>query len=300
LLYGCEKDIDFQGKEPSPKMVVNSILNAQSDTGRIKISESVFDYSNQKPGIVENPEIHLNINGKECDQIWLDTIIGVHAYYGFVSTLNINDKIEFSAHTAKHGTVKGYDHVPDITEIKNIETSWFKKDGFSYLRMYVTLKDNAHERNFYRIVVKSQAHIVHPSQQEPHNYWDLQKVFIDDEMLFHNPTETEEGGKSLNHYRIFSDELFQGKEYTLNVYIQYDNYTENHDTHYVRQRVKVEIHTLSEKLYQNLHSQELASGITDDIFSEPVKIYTNMQGGYGILGIYNVTEKEKSVAEKGI
>jgi hypothetical protein len=43
----------------------------------------------------------------------------------------------------------------------------------------------------------------------------------------------------------------------------------------VRQAVKVEIHTLSEKLYQNLHSQELASGITDDIFSEPVKIYTN-------------------------
>jgi hypothetical protein len=40
--------------------------------------------------------------------------------------------------------------------------------------------------------------------------------------------------------------------------------------------------------------------ITDDIFSEPVKIYTNMQGGYGILGIYNITEKEKSVAEKGI
>jgi hypothetical protein len=68
---------------------------------------------------------------------------------------------------------------------------------------------------------------------------------------------------------------------------------------YVRQWVKVEIHTLSEKLYQNLQSQGLASGMTGDVFSEPVKIYTNMRGGYGILGVYNVTEKEKPVAEKG-
>jgi hypothetical protein len=299
-LFGCEKDIDFNGKTPSPKIVVNSIINARSDTNRIKISESVFDYSNQQPGIIENPDIHLSINGKECDQIWLDTIIDVHSYYKFVSALNIDDKIEFSIHTAKHGTVKGYDHVPDITEIKNIETSWFKKDGLSYLRMYVTLKDNAHERNFYRIVIKSQANLVHPSQQESLNYWDLQDVFVDDEILFHNPTETEEAGNSPNLYRIFSDELFQGKEYTLNVYIRYDNYAENPETDYVKQSVKAEIHTLSEKLYQNLNSQESASGMaTGDVFSEPVKIYTNMQGGYGILGIYNITEKEKVVAEKG-
>ncbi|MDR0733999.1 MAG: DUF4249 domain-containing protein [Dysgonamonadaceae bacterium] len=52
-------------------------------------------------------------------------------------------------------------------------------------------------------------------------------------------------------------------------------------------------------MYQNLRSQELAINPSGDIFSEPVKIYTNMQGGYGILGIYNVAGKEKMVAEKG-
>jgi hypothetical protein len=300
MLFGCENDIDFNGKIPYPKIVVNSIINAQSDTNLIKISESVFDYSDQQPSIVENPNIHLSINGKECDRIWLDTIIDIHAYYEFVSTLNVEDKIEFSVQTVKHGTVKGYDQVPGITEIKNIETSWFKKDGLSYLRMYITLKDNAYERNFYRIVIKSQVSLIHPSQQKPLTYWDLHDVFTNDEILFHNPTETEEAGKSPNHYKIFSDELFSGKEYTLNVYIQYDNFAENPEANYVRQYVKVEIHTLSEKLYQNLNSQELSSGMaTGDVFSEPVKIYTNMQGGYGILGIYNISEKEKMVSEKG-
>jgi hypothetical protein len=300
LLFGCEKEIDFNGKTPSPKIVVNSIVNARSDTNRIKISESVFDYSGQQPGIVENPEIHLYINGKTCNQIWLDTITGVHTYYKFAAALNKGDKIDFSIHTAKHGTVKGSDQVPDIAEIRDIETFWFKKEGLSYLRMFVTVEDNARERNFYRIVVKSRADLVHPSQQAPLTYWDLQEVFIDDEVLFHNPVETEEANKSPNYYRIFSDELFQGKEYRLNVYIRYDDFSKSPETDYVRQYVKAEIHTLSENLYQNLNSQEQASGmVTGDVFSEPVKIYTNMQGGYGILGIYSVAEKEKPVAEKG-
>ena len=299
LLSGCEKDIDFGGKEPAPKMVVNAIINAQSDTNLIKISESVFDFSGQKPGVVENPEIHLNVNGKECSQIWTDTIIDVHSYYKFVSKLNAGDKIEFSAHTQKHGTVKSYDIVPDNTvEIKNIDHSWFIKDGTGYMRLYVTLKDNPQERNFYRIVAKTKVDITHPSIQEPNNIWSLNRIFIDGEMLFHNPTEEGEG-REPDFYRIFTDDLFQGKEYTLNIYIDGSNYADSDWNDYVRQWVKVEIHTLSEKLYHNLHSQELAIGPSGDIFSEPVKIYTNMQGGYGILGVYNICEKEKLVATKG-
>jgi hypothetical protein len=300
LLFGCEKDIDFGGKEPAPKMVVNAVINAQSDTNLIKISESVFDFSGQKPGIVENPEIHLNINEKECGQIWLDTIIGVHSYYKFVSELNAGDKIEFSAHTPKRGTVNAYDIVPNnAVEIKNIDHSWFIKDGTGYLRLYVTLKDNPQERDFYRIVVKTKGILMHPSIHEPDNIWSLKNIFIDDEMLFHNPTETEGEGKSPNFYRIFSDDMIQGKEYTLNIYIEESNSADSNWNDYVRQWVKVEIHTLSENLYQNLHSQELAIGPSDDVFSEPVKIYTNMQGGYGILGVYNISEKEKLVATKG-
>jgi hypothetical protein len=300
-LSGCEKNVDFNGKEPAPKMVVNAVINIESDTNLIKISESVFDFSTQKPCIVENPEIHLNINGKECNQLWLDTIIGVHSYYKFVSKLNSGDRMEFSAHTQKHGTVKGYDIVPRNTvEIKNIDHSWFIKDGKGYLRLYVTLKDNPQERNFYRITVRTKGDMVHPSIQEPNNIWALKNIFIDDEMLFHNPTETEEDGKFPNFYRIFTDDMFRGKEYTLNIYIEETNAMDDPWIDYARQYVKVEIHTLSEKLYQNLHSQELAIGRSDDVFAEPVKIYTNIQGGYGILGIYRICEKEKLIVIKGI
>ena len=300
ILSGCDRDINFNGNELSPKMAVNSMINAKSDTNRIKISESVFAFTNQQVKIVENPEIHLYINGKECNQIWKDSIAGVHTYYKFVSQLNTGDKIEFSAHTPKHGTIKGYDHVPNNSvEIKNMDYSWFWKDSYQYLRLHVIIKDSPLERNFYRIIVKSNSDIVHPSIQKPHDIWTLQEVFIDDEMLFNEPAETEGEGKVPHLYRIFTDDLFQGKEYKLNVYIRFENFTIFPHYDYIRQRVKVEIHSLSEKLYRSLRSQELASGSIGDIFSEPVKIYSNMQGGYGILGTYTATEKVVQVAEKG-
>jgi hypothetical protein len=300
ILFGCEKDINFQGKELPPKMVVNSLIYAKSDTNRIKISESAFAFSDQRAAIVENPEVRLSINGVVCNQIWQDTIIGVDTYYKFVSQLNAGDKIEFSAHTPKHGTVKGYDIVPNNTvEITNIEHSWFWKNDIQYLRLFVTIKDNPDERNYYRIVVRTNSYYTPPTVEEPRDDWALEEVFIDDEILFHKPAEPDEAGYRPNFYRIFTDDLFRGKEYTLNVYIRYSDYSESSFDDYVRQHVKVEIHTLSEKLYRNLRSQELASGTIGDLFTEPVKIYTNMQGGYGILGTYTSTEKVKLIVEKG-
>ncbi|HCC51094.1 MAG TPA: hypothetical protein DEQ30_02805, partial [Porphyromonadaceae bacterium] len=56
----------------------------------------------------------------------------------------------------------------------------------------------------------------------------------------------------------------------------------------VRHFVKVEIHALSENVYKYLRSLELAS--TEDNFQEPVKIFSNVAGGYGIVGIYNVSD----------
>ncbi|MDR2466377.1 MAG: DUF4249 domain-containing protein [Prevotellaceae bacterium] len=302
VLAGCEKNVDFRGKELPPKMVINSIIGTASDTCWIKVSESVFDFSDQSPDTVKNPKIQLSINSKKCDGIWLDTIIGVHSYYKFVAgKLNVGDRIDISAATQKHGTVSGYDIVPDTVEIKNIETEWFmKKDDRSYLRMHVTFKDKPGERNFYRIIVKTYSILINPADQKPTNQWYSEKVYIDDEMLFHNPAETDEEGKMYNHYRMFSDDLIDGKEYTLNIHIENYNEANNPDLDYVEEYVKVELHTLSEKLYRNLHSQELAYGTIGDVFVEPVKIYTNIKGGYGIFGAYNVSEKIKCLGKKGV
>ncbi|MDR3128970.1 MAG: DUF4249 domain-containing protein [Tannerellaceae bacterium] len=312
IVSGCTKDVDLPVEGLTPKIVINSIIDMRSDTNLIKVSESVSVFSDSKAGIVEDLDLQLSINGTVCDNLTLDTIIDIHKYYQFVSPIQPGDKLEIVAHTPIHEIVKGYDIAPDNTvEIKGINHSWFKKDGWNYLRLYVTLKDDPHVRNFYRIIIKAYTkqqggtplgpytrYTVYPSINELDGDWSYRKVFVDDEMLFKSPTEQEEDSRDPFYFKIFTDELFQGKEYTLNVYIQYDDYYNDPYSDYVRQFVKVEIHSLSEKLYRNLHSQELAFGTMNDLFYEQVKLYTNMQGGYGILGIYNGVKKIKLVGEK--
>jgi hypothetical protein len=294
MLSGCEHDVNFTGKEPSPRMVVNSIIDAKSDTHTIQIAESVFIFSDQQSSVVENPEIELKINGVE---IAFEDDYDSYSFYKFKASLNAGDKIEFSAYTPKHGTVSGYDIVPESTvEIKNIEHSWFWKNEMSYLRLFITIKDNPDERNYYRIRVLDYSQIV---PRDPNPSWSLREVFIEDEILFNKPSEPEEGGSTPNFYRIFTDDLFQGQEYTLNVYVDLTNVAQSPWHTFVRQYIKVEIQTLSEKLYRNLRSKELASGTVGNLFAEPVKIYSNMRGGFGILGTYNSTEMVKLIGSKG-
>jgi len=50
---------------------------------------------------------------------------------------------------------------------------------------------------------------------------------------------------------------------------------------------------LSENLYLYLKSLELA--LAADRFQEPVKIFTNVDGGYGIVGVYNIGIKDIDV-----
>jgi hypothetical protein len=305
----CESDVSFDGKEPPPKMVVNSIIHARADSGIIKISESVFGFGNIRASKVEDVDIQLKINGKLVENIveYIPpsssrppiVMSDLHRYYIFKNQLNIGDKIDVSVHSPKHGTVEGYDIIPNIVEIKSLDTEWFTKDNVQYLRLFVSIQDMPTERNFYRVVVKTSSMIFHPSQQEYLNIWVAEDVIIDDEILFHKPIENDEGAKIPNQYRIFTNDLFQGHEYTMNVYIRYDNRENSSHVDYLRQWVKVEIHTLSEKLYLNLRSQELASGSLGDFYLEPVKIYSNIKNGYGIFGTYNSSEKIKLVAQKG-
>ena len=297
LLLGCEQYIDFTGRELPPRIVVNSIINAQSDSARVKISESVFIFSDQQPAIVEDLDIQLRINGIE-QEIEKDEIEGIHTWYNFATSLNPGDRIEISAHTPTHGTVRGYDVVPHSTvEITNINHSWEGSRYRPYLRLHITIRDNSNQRNFYRILIRSGAYFVPSSEEELdieelNLWWVWRDVYVGDEILFSRP------GGNTSVFRLFNNNLFRGQEYTLNVYIQEwkmvacANYTP-------RQFVQVEIQTLSENLYRSLRSQEAALNAANNLFEEPVTMFSNIEGGFGILGVYTSMRVEKLVVERG-
>ena len=84
--------------------------------------------------------------------------------------------------------------------------------------------------------------------------------------------------------RVFSDELFDGKEYTLQVKEQLRS-----DTKYYTKR-HIRLYSLSEPYYQyllslqNIKNEGIMGGLTNVGLAEPVRIYSNVEGGTGIAG----------------
>ena len=84
--------------------------------------------------------------------------------------------------------------------------------------------------------------------------------------------------------RVFSDELSDGKEYTLQVKEQLRS-----DTKYYTKR-HIRLYSLSEPYYQyllslqNIENEGIMGGLTNVGLAEPVRIYSNVEGGTGIAG----------------
>lgn len=279
LFLACESDVNYKGKDFPPKMVLNSLIDCNQDSHSIKVSESVFAFSQQESKPIEDPNLNLLINGFPIE-VKYNYNKDKDNYYAFDGTLKPDDVITISGNSQLHGYVEGKDIVPKPPQIISITPEWFKKEAFSYLRTKIKVKDRSNQRDYYRIVIHTKTIF---RENKPDDIdWNNSEVLLDQESLFQEVTGTL-GDTNTSMFTIFSDELFQDKEYTLNVYVKFDNFID------ADQYVKVEIHSLSENLYKYLRSVELASN--GDNFSEPVRIFSNIKGGYGILGTFTIDEK---------
>lgn len=249
LFQSCESDVDFKEGESAPQMVVNAIVNANDEKKLLKLSESVFVFGDQKPKPVENAELHLKINGVSAPLTFEETK-EYHRYYSFQSDLTPGDKVEISGKSPEHNAIYGADHVPEPAEITNLKTEWFtgKADKKSYLRTLITIRDKPGEKNYYRIVIRQKDYYEVNGDYEPD--WLQCDLHVDQEPLF-NYIPATPWSENPDRYHIFSDELMDGKEYTLNVYVQMDKdnlWGANPQTF-----IKAEIHTLSENIYSIIY-----------------------------------------------
>lgn len=279
LFLACESDVNYKGKDFPPKMVLNSLIDCNQDSHSIKVSESVFAFSQQKSKPIEDPNLNLLINGFPIE-VKYNYNKDKDNYYAFDARLKPDDVITISGNSQLHGYVEGKDTVPKPPQIISITPEWFKKEAFSYLRTKIKIKDRSNQRDYYRIVIHTKT--IFRENKSDDIDWNNSEVLLDQEPLFQEVTGSL-GDTNTSMFAIFSDELFQDKEYTINVYVKFDNFID------ADQYVKVEIHSLSENLYKYLRSVELASN--GDNFSEPVKIFSNIKGGYGMLGTFTFDEK---------
>jgi hypothetical protein len=315
LLASCEKTIDFNGKVPDPKLIVGGIIEvgAKDDKHVIQVTESVFLYGGQKPQPVTDATFRIWRNGVEVPEdieTWDDGSTHRHFHLPVVA----GDRLELEGETPKHGKVRAADVVPTAPDFRDLKSEWFQQDGKWYLNTPVTIADPVGEKNYYRIMITSQTDYTmtywtgwgdYGRWETVENQWfqEYGSGYTEREIVFNNFGGDPIGGST--SWGQISDELIDGKEYTLDIYIQLDRElpwksdayfdpddSDNNSGRYYKitgQRVTVEVQTLSENLFKYLRSAEVMDN--EHNFSEPTKLFTNVEGGYGIFGAYNIASK---------
>lgn len=165
---------------------------------------------------------------------------------------------------------------------------------------------------YYRLRIRGERIVVsgtwyNPIYGRPNSYdyyLRFQDVYFSDDPLFVDPRLNKNfGGWSAYFSNVFDNALMQGKDYSFtldspkpNSHFQqssaYDSRTgemivetkQVYENVEFEPRVMVELQAISPEYYRYLKSVELYRITDTDAFSEPVRVYSNVKNGWGILG----------------
>ena len=146
-------------------------------------------------------------------------------------------------------------------------------------------------QNYYRLRIRSECTAYIWAWKEV--YYIMQDVYFSDDDLFMDDRLNESfGGWPAYFSNVFDNSLMKGKEYTFT--LDSPKATLNKDFVEVSKssyegpeippRVMVELQAISPELYRYLKSVQLYRVTASDAYAEPVQIYGNVEGGWGIFG----------------
>ncbi len=314
VFTSCETDIEFSGKDSSTLLVVNSIITPDSLI-KVQVSESKFFLDNDsKFNDVMNATVKIWVNDIEQPAL-------LHKGNGlYVSSYKPKaaDKIKITAKNDKYAEVKSFTEVLAAIPISTVDTTYKVTDrypifsnggygeyngtndtiGYNYnlqLNIKLHIKDPKESDNYYRIIMKTVDHSANGM-----SVVNTQYITSDDPVFGSTSEEGIFGGEAYSIYSVFSDALFNGKEYSLRISSNFfsstlirnePSKTDDPDIkpyEIVKKEIVFELQSISKSYYLYLKTRETSSNVME-FFSEPVQIYNNIEGGIGIFGNYNTS-----------
>ncbi len=289
LFVSCTKVIDFEEADTEQQIVVNGILSPDS-TFVVMLTKSRSILEEAKYQVVADAQVILFEDGTEIGQAYED-----RGYYviptftpqsGKSYRLNIkaNGK-ELNAETA----------VPVPVEVTKTDTTTIENEwGGKTMELKVTFQDSP-ENDYYRIIVFREQLLSARNEHGATVYYRFRQpdyINLDDPVFKSLYSNFEYGDVETgpdNDYAIFSDELINGKEYTLRFEANFSSSNGNYGMIY--EKYIVHFQKLSGDLFNHLKYVNLYDYYHDDPFSEPVPVYSNIKNGAGIFAGFNDDQK---------
>jgi len=277
-LVSCKKEIDINLPETDSKLVVNSFFTGDSKI-KVHLSKSIGILENTIPECNDATVIVMENN------IIIDTMYKASGYYYSNKKTAINNKYALIVSAPNMDTVLCQDMIPEKITLQSCiftDSVLIDEDGLIINELKLDFQDSAGP-DFYEVELEA--------KNIANNYTILtwfkknsDPIITSTGLLDYNP-------KTL----IFSDKMFNGKRCSVKVYYAVQRGVGNY-------RLKISFRSISEPYFRYKEKQYAYQfSLENDIFSgmsEPVQLYSNINGGYGIFAGYSTDEKIITVAGK--
>jgi hypothetical protein len=293
-ISSCQKKLDIDLPETEKKIVVNGLLSTDSLI-KVNVSKSIGILDNTKIEFLTNANVKLYKN-----DTFIENLVSSgngNFVSSFTPEINSNYKITVDYNNLKsvntNTTLKNPVPILSIDTLSEIQI--YNYDGYSdtttIYHFKLKLSDNVNENNFYFLNFSGLQPIYEfiDDQYVITGYEESNFYFNSEDPVFNN----ENSYFTLNKMdgRCFNDELFNGKEYTIDFEFPYNKYMfgtfgepAQLSTFYIN------LLTIPDALYYYINSYNLNQYTQYDPFAQPVRIYSNVENGLGIVTGYTLSK----------
>lgn len=278
ILISCEnafttvKEIDIP--EHESKMSIFAELNSNDGSFFISKSKKIDDNTDQNIITIIDATISILENGNEFIKFQNDTFPNIDRYK-FGKALTPGNEYKLIVENDEFGTATSSQVMPSKTEI--LDASYVKdgivsNGGYTEDKFTIEFQDDKNSNNYYFLELLSQS-IYESDTFENSMYLFNEFNGFGNEIYF-----------AYKDGIAFDDKTFNGTKTKL-IFSSY--YYGNDDN-----KIKVKLHTITKEFYNFLvsYTQNLYAG--DNPFAEPVIITNNIENGYGLFSLSNISEIE--------
>lgn len=291
-LASCVKLIPIKEDPSKRKLVLNSIVKGEQPLSvSVKASRLLTDKPDYD-GYDPHAQVQLFVNG---------VLIPGDPTKTPLYTPHAGDKIQIVAHSNSLGKAEAETVVPQAIPLHNMEVkilpdsvvSIFRYDEegnpypvneyFARTKITCWVKDVPNETNYYRLVVKRKELCLF---DEGNRYEQVSILEINDPIFDRPSPPLPFLDESFSRFNLFHDRRFTTEAYPISFVdlVQYGQENngqmtkEVHDVTY-----EVVLYHLTAELYKYYLSLEAENSSGDNPFAEKIQIFTNVQGGIGIV-----------------
>lgn len=313
ILTSCVKEIEFKGEQMDSKLVINCVAEVGQPV-KAYVGKSIFFLDDDKN--MEAPAdlvAMLYVNGNrigqmtpQVDTVWSQGFYWTDEYtydlwrnYTYPYVPEVGDVVKITASANGFDDVDGESSsLPDHTQcgIKDVRQtesfSWGEYDeevGDTVLYCYETyelileLTDlHPNETDLFRLYIDQRHHYFEGYDQDKFQYY----AFIEDysDPVFSAASAGDMGviDQLEGQTGTFTDQFFDGRSYALKLLVGF-YYTKTVTAEVDFSQIAVYLEHITKEYYNYLNTCDQGSEASQ-LFAEPIQTYSNVNGGYGIVG----------------